>query len=257
VIRLTRSLPEPAALTEARTRELTNARLASTAGWKRPDGKTFRFTGYSAGKQQLFEDQTRKCAYCEKREEQANYLDAEHYRPKGHYWWLAWTWENLLFACAQCNRAHKKDQFPLVDETVRLVDEQAPPGAEQPLLIDPFDPLTDPRDHIVFRRERVQRHERWRPHGVTPRGAATIRICGLDRASLLDRYRDHVIDQVRPKVERFENDLATRDARVITESWSTLRRSLLSPGQEFCGLTRDALEVLVPSPIRLEFHLAF
>lgn len=43
-----------------------------------------------------------KCAYCEK-----NLLDApkhiEHYRPKDTYYWLAYSWDNLLLSCGSCN----------------------------------------------------------------------------------------------------------------------------------------------------------
>jgi len=43
-----------------------------------------------------------KCAYCEQK-----LLDApkhiEHYRPKKKYYWLAFSWDNLLLSCSSCN----------------------------------------------------------------------------------------------------------------------------------------------------------
>ncbi|MBA1438806.1 MAG: TIGR02646 family protein, partial [Epsilonproteobacteria bacterium] len=43
-----------------------------------------------------------KCAYCEQK-----LLDApkhiEHYRPKDIYYWLAYSWDNLLLCCGGCN----------------------------------------------------------------------------------------------------------------------------------------------------------
>ena len=43
-----------------------------------------------------------KCAYCEKK-----LLDSpkhiEHYRPKDIYYWLAYSWDNLLLCCTSCN----------------------------------------------------------------------------------------------------------------------------------------------------------
>ena len=43
-----------------------------------------------------------KCAYCEKK-----LLDSpkhiEHYRPKKIYYWLAYSWDNLLLCCPTCN----------------------------------------------------------------------------------------------------------------------------------------------------------
>ncbi len=45
-----------------------------------------------------------KCAYCEQK-----LLDApkhiEHYRPKDIYYWLAYSWDNLLLSCGGCNSA--------------------------------------------------------------------------------------------------------------------------------------------------------
>lgn len=142
--------PEPDALRDKRRGKMTEARARCAVG------ETINFTGYGDDgvKDQIFKAQHGKCAYCEKREEQPKWRDAEHYRPKSLYWWLAWTWENLLFACIECNREYKKDQFPLVDETTRLTPEAAPPGDESPLLIDPYAPEDDPRVDIVFRRQR-------------------------------------------------------------------------------------------------------
>lgn len=255
MIRLTRTTPEPAALKETRDIELPKARAAAAAGGKGADGKAFKFTGYDAGKQALFADQYQKCAYCEKREEQAKYRDVEHYRPKSSYWWLAWTWENLLFACFECNREHKKQQFPLADESHRLVAEAVPPGQEQPLLLDPFDPSFDPRHHIQFRRERVPGKERWIPYGRSPAGTATIQVCGLARASLIDRYSEHVNTVVRPRLQVFHVAVAAGDVRAIADAWSTTWRALLAPRQEFCALSLDALAVLVPSATRERYRL--
>lgn len=257
MIRLTRTTPEPDALRVAREAELPKARAAAAAGWKGSDGKPFKFDRYDAGKQTLFTDQHQKCAYCETREEQAKYRDVDHYRPKDHYWWLAWTWENLLFACFACNRDHKKRQFPLIDDAHRLVAEATPPGQEQALLLDPFDPTLDSRAHLEFRRERVSGKERWRPYGLSPAGDETIRVCGLARPSLLDRYTDHVNTLVRPRVLVFANAVEKRDVRGIRDGWSTMCRALLHPRSEFCALSRDALEVLVSAATRERFQLVF
>lgn len=42
-----------------------------------------------------------KCAYCEQRIEQSH---IEHYRPKKIYYWLVYSWDNLILACATCNQ---------------------------------------------------------------------------------------------------------------------------------------------------------
>jgi hypothetical protein len=250
MIRLVRG-NEPDALRDKRPGKVAEVRA------RRAAGDTVKLTGYGDDgvKNQLFKAQHGKCAYCEKREEQAKWRDAEHYRPKSHYWWLAWTWENLLFTCIECNREYKKDQFPLVDETTRLLPEVAPPGDESPLLIDPYAPEGDPRLEIVFRRECVQGRERWTPYGVTLRGIETVRICGLDRPGLIELYNKHVRDFVRPAIEHFVSVAKTEDARAIVDAWSQLCRRLDAPGQEFRALSRDAVNALAPRPVRNQYRL--
>ncbi len=43
-----------------------------------------------------------KCAYCEK-DISDDPQAIEHYRPKDKYYWLAYSWDNLLLSCTRCN----------------------------------------------------------------------------------------------------------------------------------------------------------
>jgi hypothetical protein len=106
VIRIERRT-EPGELAGARERGLAAAREALRTGAR------LELSGYDVAKAALADMQHGKCCYCEKREEQPKYRDVEHYRPKVTYWWLTWSWDNLLFSCMDCNREHKRDQFPL------------------------------------------------------------------------------------------------------------------------------------------------
>lgn len=154
MIRIARP-PEPPALAAIRSTRLVAAASAVGAGNK------IDFSAYDAVKPTLADMQQLKCCYCEKRQEQAKYRDVEHYRPKSLYWWLAWTWENLLFACIDCNREQKRDQFPLTAGDVALRASEPPPGGEHPMVLDPCDPSIDPSTEIVFRRLRINGIERW------------------------------------------------------------------------------------------------
>lgn len=94
-------------------------------------------------RQQLMEDQHKKCAYCEKSiEDEQRHVD--HYRPKSLYNDLAFTWDNLVGACWKCN-LEKKDNFPLSDESKRFSND------EEPLLINPY--IDDPTEYIAFHEE--------------------------------------------------------------------------------------------------------
>ena len=243
MIRIVRP-PEPTALPSVRATQLAAARDALSAG------RPITFAGHGTVKDDLFTMQQRKCCYCEKREEQAKYRDVEHFRPKARYWWLAWTWENLLFACVDCNREHKREQFPLAPGSTPLLPEQSPPGGEHPLLLDPAAEDVDPMDEIVFRRMSIQREERWMPVGQTDRGRETIRVCRLDRQELVTSYTHHVRDLVRPKLSTFLATSRDGDAQAVHRAWSTLHRGLLGRAQPFRALSHDALAALVDPALR-------
>lgn len=87
-----------------------------------------------------------KCCYCERRRDKAREPDVEHFRPKlkvseaqAHrgYWWLAYDWNNLLWACKACNEGFKKNHFPLQDEATRIAVEGGDITNEGVLLVNP------------------------------------------------------------------------------------------------------------------------
>ena len=248
MIRIARVL-EPASLAPVRNQGLSDARDALL------QKKKIVFEGYDVVKKDLAAMQHQKRCYCEKRQEQAKYRDVEHYRPKSLYWWLAWTWENLLFACIDCNRDQKRDRFPLEPGSTSLVAEQAPPVGERPLLLDPSDSSVEPTKEIVFFRERIQGKERWIPRGVSARGRATIEVSGLDRPTLLDLYAEHVLHAVRPKLESFFAAHQASNGRAAFEAWETARRGLLARARPFRALSYDALNVFVPAGLRASYPL--
>lgn len=73
---------------------------------------TFKDAYWKRAKTQLKKESNGKCAYCEANAQVVAHGDVEHYRPKSIYWWLAYTYDNYLFACQICNQVYKKDNFP-------------------------------------------------------------------------------------------------------------------------------------------------
>lgn len=160
---------------------------------------------WGAVKDVFFATQHRKCGYCEA-QITASHGDVEHYRPKGAvwklktkgreldrsvkvrgrtfepcydsgYWWLAYDWDNYLFACPVCNQRWKSALFPVQCDRTR----RPQPGdetVEVPLLLSPFDD-PDPVEHLRF-----GEHGQIEPNGGSRHGMSTIEICGLDRESL-------------------------------------------------------------------------
>ncbi|NMO14962.1 hypothetical protein HPC49_16005 [Pyxidicoccus fallax] len=221
---------------------------------------------YNVAKEDLWRAQHGKCCYCELLE-QPGHNDVEHFRPKSRadrrpgsshtpgYWWLTWTWKNLLFACANCNRDHKKDQFPLEHGCRVLKQGQQPPGRERPLLLDPF--RDDPIRHIHFRPVFHHKEEHWWPfpRAGSPRGETTIRVLRLDRSPLLDFYKGHVRQYVRPELKRLRRAMRGGNRQQVARTWRELTSELLDVRRPLTALSYDALDHLVPLDERKHWRL--
>ncbi|MCK6515031.1 hypothetical protein L6R46_08260 [Myxococcota bacterium] len=212
MIRIARG-DEPPALRRERHKRLAVARLKKLRGGAFSDED---LRGYDVAREALWEAQNRRCAYCETEEDLDEHA-VEHFRPKGcayhrlsedrtlredtdseyagGYWWLTWSWENLLFSCATCNgRSHKGSLFPIFGDPLAELDTCI--DAEQALLIDPT--REDPLDLMewVPREEEVNDevdYTQWcwiprpiaptsHPSGLSPveRANTTIRVFKLD-----------------------------------------------------------------------------
>lgn len=74
---------------------------------------SFNSAFWKSAKTRLKKDSSGKCAYCEANTEVVAHGDVEHFRPKSIYWWLAYTFDNYLYACQICNQIYKSDNFPI------------------------------------------------------------------------------------------------------------------------------------------------
>ena len=194
-------------------------------------------------KEALARAQYGKCAFCEAKIHHVSYGDVEHFRPKAGfrqtldgpletpgYFWLAYSWSNLLLACQLCNQRYKKNLFPLSRAEDRCRDHRGDLEKEKPLFLHPA--LDDPEKHIRFEGEEPV------PVNGSARGAATINALGLSREELRehrsDRYRllsclrdvldlDASLGQELVEETRVELDLATRDSA----EYASMARSLL------------------------------
>lgn len=136
----------------------------------------------------------KKCAYCETKLGVSADAHIDNFRPKGgsrdldksyaisHYWWLAYTWDNLFLCCPVCNK-YKTDLFPIEPGSSRAAigavgDELK---EEKALLIDPC--ADEPRDHLSFEKD-------GKVVGLTKKGTVTIQVLGLNRAELVSSRRE-------------------------------------------------------------------
>lgn len=151
-------------------------------------------------KDALIGAQKGKCCYCESRIG-SGFGAVEHFRPKRAiseggqrqypgYYWLAYQWENLLFACDRCNNA-KSDLFPLKDSANRATSHHDDCSVEEPMLIDPA--ADDPSHHIGFLGDAIV--------SKTERGRETIEILKLDSRADLREGRLKVYQQLQGLLE--------------------------------------------------------
>ena len=196
-------------------------------------------------KQALIEAQHEKCCYCEGSFLGQAYGDVEHFRPKARiqqrkngtllypgYYWLAYEWSNLYFACERCNRGGKRNLFPVADPANRPTS-RGDHRIEQAQLLDPGGTI-DPREHIKFNGAA--------PLGVTALGRNTIAVLELDRVLLTAERLKHLkyVDALQIvahlPIEELDEELLQRRRRAniaLTE--------LCKPSSEYSAMTQDNL----------------
>lgn len=169
------------------------------------------------------------------------------------YWWLAWTWENLVFGCTGCNSGVKNTRFPQTRNAVALKEHEAPPGREDTLLLDPADSSEDPIDHIQYRWV----YNRWipTPREGSPRGAWTIALLRLDSTPALLGAYDRRVKRLEGRARAFEAACAA-DPRSVPASWQALCADVFAPNEELLGLAYDWLDDRFPASWRGERGLS-
>ena len=243
-----KALARGAAVTQANCALRDGAPAQALAG-KLIFNLTKSIYGTRAVKKAFADAQFEKCCFCEG-VFNAHYVgDVEHYRPKGAireankliypgYYWLAFEFKNLFFACADCNQYRKRDQFPLVDERVRARSHHDNVALEDPLILDPSGPR-DPRQHIRFFHDM--------PVGITDAGKRTIIALRLDREPL-NKARRKLIRRLKDHVSTLRN--LEHDPRPEIIDKVTLARLELAeavqPQAEFSAAAQDFLAGWAP-----------
>jgi hypothetical protein len=282
VIRIVRG-PEPRGLKVAAPRRLETAAQAFNAHGGASPELTAELTGYGsrATKKALFQAQQGKCAWCERRTDFSG-APVDHYRPKdgawrnlpqeplrvdkGYYWWLTWSWPNLLFSCVRCNNAeHKANYFPLRQGT-RLPAPRKPlhipppnpvidVSRESPLLLDPAG-LEDPLDHIEWRADNTDFDPSdwtWTPLGRTEEGRATIKILKL--GELAEDVQHHVRTALLPSIKEMKAHIRAKRLAAARRRWNQLLKDTLEPRHTLSAFTWQALATLVPEDYRRRHRL--
>lgn len=181
-----------------------------------------------------------KCAYCEQKVELSH---VEHYRPKAIYYWLAFSWDNLILACPHCN-FHKGTNFDLsgtlatFSNTPTNINNINNLSAsyffrEQPVMVNPE--ITDPLPYINFRTSgAIESND--------SRFAYTIEKCKISRTYLRDERRkllNDFKDDIRAEILK-----ATRNGDLggITAIIDKFKRDASKKENTFLAFRRYAIK---------------
>ncbi|NOS87650.1 MAG: TIGR02646 family protein, partial [Methylococcaceae bacterium] len=180
-----------------------------------------------------------KCAFCEQKIEQ---FHVEHYRPKQTYYWLAFSWDNLLLSCATCN-TNKDTNFDVIGHqanltitlsTIRNINNISAGYdiTERPKMVNPE--VTDPEGEIQFSKNgSVQSNN--------PRFAYTIDKCKIDRTDLNDSRRKILDDFEKDIISALSNSNIANQKVEIAAFIKQFIRASQDKDHQFLGFRNYAL----------------
>lgn len=248
MIRIVRPVQVPDVLLNAGKQEtrLNCKRYELNSADYRSRRKRFQFErniySHETVKVALLQAQHKKCCYCESKFRANSPGPVEHFRPKGAvqqapgkgmqypgYYWLAYSWDNLLVSCEFCNSSYKRSLFPLADERTRARSHHDDVKLETPIFIDPT--TENPRDHIRFRGAEIGH--------LTERGLRTIKGLGLRRDDLEDA-RAEVLEPLEILFSVVE-DLKDEVQSPKVERARRLLNKAVQPEAKFSAMVRDFL----------------
>jgi len=186
-------------------------------------------------KAKLKEIYSEKCVFCEQKvvkcidnSMQDCTSTVEHYRPKSIYYWLAFSWDNLLLCCSKCNQ-NKDNNFELLNTKVEY-DEAFSENIHSSTITynDIENPkIINPEIESVIKKLSFN-------NGVISssdmRVKYTIETCGLDREDLNEK-RKKIIDEFVKKTK--DRRLANKPIDDIVED---LKSDIISKDKEFIAL---------------------
>ena len=183
-----------------------------------------------------------KCAFCETWSEEWH---VEHYRPKSLYPWLAFSWDNLLVACARCNK-FKGNRFEIAGDPARFENKDLDQinqlaaiyaETERPHTIHPE--LEDPEPFLQF-------DAKGHIESANSRVAFTIKTCRVDRNAIKDRRRK-MLDFFKARLDSAA-DTATDLEQLKSKLAHELRlfkRQTEDPAVEYVAFRRFILKHMI------------
>ncbi len=202
------------------SRTTQQRRLQVIAAGEYPTSKTIKSARFPAENFQSYNSRYRlediqiklkgiyndKCAYCECRDRR---LQVEHYRPKSVYYWLAYSWDNLLLACSACN-SFKGNSFNIYGDDRVSYDPDDYPAInnlsekynrlEEPLLLNP----ENEKDASLLKYFKFDKNGSIATASdddtIKRRCEYTIETCKLDEEKTLRLWRYRILEKFRKRL---------------------------------------------------------
>ncbi|WP_433270310.1 HNH endonuclease [Actinosynnema sp. CS-041913] len=188
---------------------------AARAAWKRAAVRR----SVHAPLRRLLEEMApgyQRCMYCG----DSQGTDIDHYEPLSRNPLRTFDWLNHLLACSTCNSNLKRDRFPLAEDGT-------------PLLVDPT--TEDPFAHLLLTLALGTYV------ALTPKGQATIDVCGLNRPVLTqgrEQARRVVVmsllkwtaGRARGAADEMRDAVLTVQGQPFADVCQSMLRLALSPG---------------------------
>ena len=240
---------QPEVLASGKVEKTKNKLSTIVAQGNRPKSGDFKSHWLNnALRNTLWLQQHKKCAYCELVRGKRREIDVEHFRPKAQveedeahlgYWWLAFEWRNLLYACKYCNQEHKRNHFPLLLDGKRAEGPDDDLMQEKPALLNPYE--DEPEGCLGY--EWVRGQERLvEAFGADDegRGNKSIEVFGLNRHDLAEQRAD-LIDELKMLARTMETVLhysLTKDLAVQIRDVGAKIKLATSSKKTFSGFRR-------------------
>ena len=194
-----------------------------------------------------------KCYYCEIKDDRSDGV-VDHYRPKSHYKWAAFTFDNFRFACTYCNSRRtdpstgevggKGADFPLLEGCSRAscLEEVYD---EIPLLLDPCN-AADPGAIDFLTNGAPEPRSRDENDLQRKRAIVSIEAYHLHHTELVEARRKKAIE-IQEKVGEAERALLRiqRNDHTAREPFCAACRDLarrIAPASELSAFSRRVLQ---------------
>jgi uncharacterized protein (TIGR02646 family) len=195
-----------------RSRELLEGQAAGTL--------SFKSSVWKAAKPQLKAESGGKCAYCESPTDTVAHGDVEHFRPKSVYWWLAYCYDNYVYACQICNQVFKGNAFPVHASAGPWAGPTLPVPATPEALAELADTLT--------------------PDGLDPASGHPLSdflaVTAKEKAGMVDPY----VIEPDPLFKWVADDVL-KEVEVRAASRRVASKRAFAAAEQFYGLNREEL----------------